>query len=599
MIARPLSLTLAAALFLGGESDSGQVAPAEAAAAFDFHRGTTDRSGAQLPLRLHGVKHAAGQPLEFTHAFQFAEAPPEASAALAERLNSIHALSVGGWFFPRRTGEQVFLCRGVPEAGPLGERLFRPNEGYVTFCLGTDQHGFFMGSVNGNGTMPFVHVTLNEVRANTWNQLVVVKTADGSQEFYQNGTLVHSDRDAAAAPKVWPFREAGRAEPLRVAMTLGGLVGEAWVVPRALTADEIRGDYAAKKDWYKPAPPGRPVAIREMDAHPAVGLWPRPITAANWPAERERVLKGVMQVLGPFPTEKVALDPQVHGEEDCGSYVRRKVSLAVQPGDRMPAFLLIPKNLTGRVPTVICFYGTTSGAGKLTTVGLSGPKPGTPPAKNRAFAVDVAEAGLVVFAADYLRDGERVRPGDRPYDTTDFYRRFPDWSAHGKDTWDTMRAVDYLQSLPFVDPDRIGMMGHSYGGHSAIFTAALEPRIKAAVANGPVSHFRGHGMHWGVPKGAGSSQSLPAMRPFVLDHTLPIPVEFHEWTALIAPRPLLVGQAVGERRPREEENYAAVAEVYQALGARERVRYVWYPGDHDFPPTMRREAVAWLKRWLK
>lgn len=84
----------------------------------------------------------------------------------------------------------------------------------------------------------------------------------------------------------------------------------------------------------------------------------------------------------------------------------------------------------------------------------------------------------------------------------------------------------------------------------------------------------------------------------MLDHTLPIPVTFHEFTALIAPRPLLVGQAVGERRPLEEENHAAVAAVYRGLGAGEKVRYVWYAGDHDFPPEMRREAVRWMRRWL-
>ena len=97
------------------------------------------------------------------------------------------------------------------------------------------------------------------------------------------------------------------------------------------------------------------------------------------------------------------------------------------------------------MPAIICFYGTTSGAGKDTTVGLSGGKPGTPPERNRAFAVDMAEAGFVALAADYLRDGERIKPGRRPYDTTDFYKQFPDWSVHGKDAWDTMRAVDYLQ----------------------------------------------------------------------------------------------------------------------------------------------------------
>jgi len=48
----------------------------------------------------------------------------------------------------------------------------------------------------------------------------------------------------------------------------------------------------------------------------------------------------------------------------------------------------------------------------------------------------------------------------------------------------------------------------------------------------------------------------------------------------------------------EEENYAAVREVYSALGHSDRARYLWYAGDHDYPPPMRKAAVAWFRRWF-
>jgi len=105
-------------------------------------------------------------------------------------------------------------------------------------------------------------------------------------------------------------------------------------------------------------------------------------------------------------------------------------------------------------------------------------------------------------------------------------------------------------------------------------------------------------MHWGVPKGASNSQSLPAMRPYILDRTLPAPLTFYEFTSLIAPRPLLVGQAAGERRPMEEENYAAVSQVYKALGYGDRALFHWYAGDHDYPPEARKSAVDWFRKWL-
>jgi hypothetical protein len=64
------------------------------------------------------------------------------------------------------------------------------------------------------------------------------------------------------------------------------------------------------------------------------------------------------------------------------------------------------------------------------------------------------------------------------------------------------------------------------------------------------------------------------------------------------PRPFLCGQAVGERRPREEENHAAVKQVYDAVGSSERVHYHWYAGDHDYPPEAQKAAVEWCQRWF-
>ena len=580
-----------------------QIRPEEAVVYFDFTQGTGDLSPHHRALRLHGprwgppaqdpMQSRHGAALEFTNALQYAE------TELTGALNSIQAATVGGWFYCRRSGEQAIFSRGLPEVNALGNRMFPPAADMVNFLLGTDQHGFFMGTINGNGSMPFPYVTVNAVPTDTWNQLVVVKDSEGYEKFYQNGTLIHSNQNRAAAGKVWPFRDVAAGEPVRLSMPEGGLIGEAWVFPREISAQEIRADYEAKRDRFNPAAEAAPVLLREMDAHPAAGLWKAPLSAQNWPEMRRRILDGVMKVLGQFPTEKLALNPRVISEEDCGTYIRRKVSLQLQPGDRMPAYVLVPKDIRGRLPAIICFYGTASGAGKDTTVGLSGPKPGTPPARNRDFAVTMVKAGFVAFAADYLRDGERIKAGRRPYDTSDFYEKFPNWSIVGKDAWDNQRAVDYLQTLDFVDPDKIGMVGHSYGGHSTIFATALEPRIKVAVANGPVSDFIHHGMHWGVPKGGSNSQSLPGMRPYVLDHMLPPPVTFYEFSALIAPRPLLVGQAVGERRPMEEENCAAVNQVYRALGYPDRVRYHWYAGDHDFPPEAQQAAVEWFRRWFR
>src|SRR5262249_47310489 len=154
-------------------------------------------------------------------ALQFTNAPQYAEVQMSRSLDGIQAMTVGGWFYSRRVGEQMMFSRGLPEINPLGNRMFPRTEDWVNFVLGSDQHGFFLGTINGNGTMPFPHVTVNEVPINTWNQLVVVKDAAGYEKFYQNGMLVHTDRNAAAGGKIWPFRDVAAGEPVRLAVPMG------------------------------------------------------------------------------------------------------------------------------------------------------------------------------------------------------------------------------------------------------------------------------------------------------------------------------------------------------------------------------------------
>ena len=369
-------------------------------------------------------------------------------------------MTVGGWFFPRRAGEQYFFFRGLPDGRPAGRAaMFRPEDDWVNFVLGTDSHGFLLGTINGNGTMPFPHVTLNEVPINAWSQLVVVKDARGYHD-------VLPQRHARPHRRAMPRRPArsGRSattktgEPVRLAMPLGGLIGEAWVFPRELSADGgPRATSRRSRTATAPALPAGPVALREMDAHPAAGLWedrgghrpPRDLARApgahphgvmqgprpdadgercRW--TREVVVRGGLRHLRPAE----GVDPGAAGRPDAGLPADPEAARGPRPGGH----LLLRHDGRRR-------QGHDGRPVRR--------QPGTPPEQNRDFAVDVVEAG-------YRRVRRRLpprrragrTPGGRPYDTTDFYERFPDWSVHGKDAWDTMRAIDYLQTLDFVDP---------------------------------------------------------------------------------------------------------------------------------------------------
>src|SRR5687768_17141974 len=101
--------------------------------------------------------------------------------------------------------------------------------------------------------MPFPHVTVNELAINTWHQLVYTKDERGFQSFYVDGALVHTDTNSVSGGKFIPFHDTKPGEPVRLAMPLGGNIGEAWIFSRELSGREITEDFDSKRAKYKPA----------------------------------------------------------------------------------------------------------------------------------------------------------------------------------------------------------------------------------------------------------------------------------------------------------------------------------------------------------
>src|SRR5436305_611360 len=127
---------------------------------------------------------------------------------------------------------------------------------------------------------------------------------------------------------------------------------------------------------------------------------PSPVkTIADWEKRRAETIRGMESVMGKLPgdAKRVALDLKVEEEVDGGTYVRRLVSYASEPDGRVPAYLLIPKDVLAgkkKAPAVLCLHGTDNVVGHGTVVGL-----GTRP--NRAYAKELAERGYVTLAPNY------------------------------------------------------------------------------------------------------------------------------------------------------------------------------------------------------
>jgi hypothetical protein len=118
---------------------------------------------------------------------------------------------------------------------------------------------------------------------------------------------------------------------------------------------------------------------------------PRPVhTTDDWLIRRDEILSDMQTVMGRLPGDekRCPIDMQVHEEVDCGRNVRRLITYASEPGSRVPAYLLVPKNLligeARKTAAVLCLHGTDNVVGHGTLVGLGG-KP------NRQYASELAE----------------------------------------------------------------------------------------------------------------------------------------------------------------------------------------------------------------
>lgn len=316
-------------------------------------------------------------------------------------------------------------------------------------------------------------------------------------------------------------------------------------------------------------------------------------TAEGWQQRRGQIAATWRAVLGEEPRHAPPpLDARVEGEHDEGTYTRYRVSYVVDEGERIAAYLLVPKALQAPGAAVYCPHQTTT-LGKDEPAGLGG-------LDELHYARDLALRGYVALAPDHLAAGERCTPGLAQYDTADFYRRYPGWSAVGKTIWDGRRALDYLCSLPEVDAGRIGMLGHSLGGHSTVYVAGADERVKCAVSSCGLSTFVGDRRrlewardHWYV--------YIPSLRPVFLAGQ-PAPVDFHELVALLAPRPFLNLTALNDECFSSTDAVAELAirvnRVYRLLGKEECFSCYLHGNHHSFPSEARALAYAWMDRWL-
>lgn len=296
------------------------------------------------------------------------------------------------------------------------------------------------------------------------------------------------------------------------------------------------------------------------------------------------IVEALELVMGPLPasTRAVPLDPTILAEERLPGCVRLTVAYTVEPRDRVSSYLLLPgRRRRDRAPALLCLHQTTA-IGKGEPAGVGGDA-------DLQYALELAQRGYVALAPDYPGFGEnRTDPYALGY-----------VSATRKGVYNHMRAFDLLQSLAEVDPERIGVIGHSLGGHNGLFLAAFDARVRAVVTScGFTSFARYSG---GDLTGWSHGGYMPRIASVYGKDPRRMPFDFGDILAALAPRPAFINA------PLRDDNFDVVGvrecveaalPAYMRAGARERLRAVYPDIGHAFPAEVRQEAYAFLDWWL-
>ncbi|MDP2873419.1 MAG: dienelactone hydrolase family protein [Bacillota bacterium] len=291
--------------------------------------------------------------------------------------------------------------------------------------------------------------------------------------------------------------------------------------------------------------------------------------------------KTLLQLIGPLPT-KVDLGTNILESKDWGSYIREKVEYSAEAGDRVPAYLLIPKNLKGPTPAVYCYHphGGNFELGKSEVVGLAGNP-------DQALAVELAERGYITFAPDAIAFEERNWTEDKSGKAEYFElatRLVRGHTLLAKVLHDMSVGLDYLESRPEVDKTKIGFIGHSYGGRMAIWSPAFDKRIKVSVSNCGCVNYK---------------DSLSREAGIQMEFCVPNIMQsgdIEDVVKMVEPTSIYISATDDDKWSKGAQKIYDYAKSAFADG--ELKLKIW-PGKHIFTKEMREEAYSFLDKYLK
>ena len=284
-------------------------------------------------------------------------------------------------------------------------------------------------------------------------------------------------------------------------------------------------------------------------------------TLAEWQARAGQLRKQVLSAAGltPMP-ERSPLNAQIFGRIENKDYSVEKVYIETLPGFYLAGNLYRPLGRKGKFPGVLAPHGHAQ-YGRLE----HGPLFSVP-----ARGTNMARQGYVVFGYDMIGYNDTVQI---PHIATGQREQLWSLGLLGLQTWNSIRAMDFLQSLPDVDPENVGVTGESGGGTQTFMLCAVDDRPRISSPVNMISL---------IMQGGSPCENAPNLR---------VGANNVEIASLMAPRPMLMVAATGDwtkNTPKEE--YPAVKAIYDLYGKGDLVETVQFDSPHNYHKDSR-EAV--------
>jgi hypothetical protein len=316
---------------------------------------------------------------------------------------------------------------------------------------------------------------------------------------------------------------------------------------------------------------------------------------------RRQVL--VSQGLWPMPV-KTPLNAVIHGRIEQPEYTIEKVYFESFPGFYVTGNLYRPATLSGRVPGILSPHGHwangrfyDSGEAAVLRDIVQGAERfedgGRSPMQSRA--VQLAKMGCIVFHYDMIgyADCQQIsfEVAHRFAKQRPEMDRAEGWglyspqaesnlqSVMGLQTWNSIRALDFLESLPDVDPQRLAATGASGGGTQTFMLAAVDPRLAVSFPAVMVST---------AMQGGCTCENACLLR---------VGTGNIELAGLFAPKPQAMTGADDWTREMETKGFPQLKQLYQMFGAADNVRlhpFVWFP--HNYNYVSRAAMYQWINQ---